>query len=254
MKKVTLFEDFILSDDDKKTIKFDPNIKTKNIDTALGMKKNGLKFQPRVKRLSISKVPVYTIYVKDSSFDDDYSTTDILKALKGQGDFKMDDESLNNLLKRSAIFFYNFLKDKSIDAIITVESSSNLTTRFQDMLAAKFSDKTILNLPKVIMKDLTDIRLDLGKRNLKENEKEFLGKLYDKIKRTGEFSIKKISTFYRMLFRDWLKVDQTVKNKLYDKTVVLIDDYVTSGTTLDEACLVLKELGVKDIIVIALIK
>ena len=218
-----------------------------NIDTRLG--KKGFEF--RESKLRESGVTVLSIYAKRPS----PTTTQIMKALKGQdSELSVDPHSLEVFVKRSAIFAARTISKMNVDYIITVRSSSDLVTLFQRKILSILPDKTVIPLPHLIDKDISNLRLDFQDIQVRPDVEKRLNQRLRKAKRENEFKIKKIPPQQRRFFRDWLKISDNELAKLDGSSVVILDDYITSGATLDEACLLLQTAGVKNITAIALIK
>jgi hypoxanthine-guanine phosphoribosyltransferase len=81
-----------------------------------------------------------------------------------------------------------------------------------------------------------------------------LGNIHNDVKTKGEFSLKKIHPKHRGLFTDWIKINEDSIRDVTDKNIIVVDDYITSGVTLDEVCTQLLKLSPKSILCLTIIK
>jgi len=228
---------------------FNPRSSNKqNIDTSLGKKD----FEPRVTKIN-DNVVVYSAYAKASKNSEEIQI--ILNALKGKSKYKVeiDPESYELFIKRTSFFFWHLVKDFPIDTIITIESSSGLSDDLKNSLLDR--------LPYDI------IEYDEGvKKNLDfasywiETEKispESLKKIQSDIRRmekSGYFKIHEINLTFRRFVRNWLKIDEDVREGITGKNVLIIDDFLTSGTTMREAVRLISDVGANKIWAITILK
>jgi hypothetical protein len=242
-----LVNEYFLNDGfkiNKTNIRFKPN-NSDYINTSFG-KSN---FQPRKTTLKKSKVVVYSAYSKESGED----TTKILKALKGTGKVKFKPGDVENFINRSSIFFGRILRDSPIDVVIKMPSSSPLASNFTDKILEKLSHSHVLTYDDVITKDLKNISVDTSYRFSPAEFKQ-LHRLVDKVKESGKFEIKKVHAKLRPALINWMMIDDSIRNKLVGANILIVDDYITSGTTLDETCSQLAKFKPASIRGITLIK
>jgi len=237
-----LHEGFEFIDD--KTVKFNPAT-NKYVNTSLG-KAN---FRPRKTKLKNSEVIVYSAYSKDSGKE----VVSILNAMKGNSDVQISKEDVDKFINRTAIFFTKVLKDRPIDVILKMPSSSPLASNFCDKIIEKLPHSNILTYDNVITKDLTNIAVS-DESKFSEKTLQLVYKFVDKVKTTGNFEIKKVHPKFRRFIINWIKIDDSIKNKLVGANVLVVDDYLTTGTTLDETCRTLKLFSPTSIHGITLIK
>lgn len=233
---------------------FDYNTKdkAKNIDTSLGKSSANIKFTPRVSTLKNSKVKVVSAYSKNTGA----LVTDILKSIKQSKDkkYSISQDDYNHFINRTAIFFVRYLKNKNIDSIFVMESSSTLARDIAIKIKDMLPNTSIKFLENSVVKNIENITIEKGEEKISDTELLGLQKLLDKAKISNEFSIKKIHPRHRKFFTNWIKVNENAIKNITDKNIILFDDYITSGATLDEACREILKLSPKSIEVITLIK
>lgn len=236
------------------TISFDYNTKdkAKNIDTSLGKSSANIKFTPRVSTLKNSKVKVVSAYSKNTGSD----VTDILKSIKQTKDkkYSINQGDYEHFINRTAIFFVRYLKNKNIDSIFVMESSSSLARDIAIRIKNMLPNTSIKFLENSVVKNIENLTIEKGEEKISDAELLGLQKLLDKAKVSNEFSIKKIHPRHRKFFTNWIKVNEDAIKNITDKNIILFDDYITSGATLDEACREILKLSPQSIEVITLIK
>lgn len=235
-------EGFVFTGDN--SVKFDPSSK-EHVNTSLGK----AKFAPRKSTLKRSGVTVLSAYSKESGD----ATTQILKALKGSTDIEFPKGDVDKFINRTAVFFARVLRDQPIDVVLKMPSSSPLASNFTDKILEKISHSHVLSYKDVISKDLTNISVSKDTKFSPDTLKSVY-KFVDKVKDTGKFEIKKLPPRFRPLVVNWIKIDDSIKNKLVGKNILVVDDYLTTGTTLDETCSALKVFVPASITGITLIK
>ena len=238
-------EGFIVKDD---TVYFDAESK-EIIDTSFGKTK---KLKPYQMKLPFGVM--YSIYKASDSKE----YNEVLKAIKGQSSkYKMDQESYDKFLTRSALYMSRIILQEEIDTIILMESSSkiliDLSMRLNKYLPKYYDtftyDKGIFKNP-----DFSKIFIDIGDKDLDEKTLKDLKRTIDKLEREQYFSIKSFFARNRKFIKNWLKVEDKILSKIVDKNVAVIDDIVTSGSTIKEASWLLNESGATKVVGLSLIK
>ena len=219
------------------------------IDTSLGKSSKNNKFQARVTTLPESRVKVISVYKKETGDD----VTDILKAIKGkESKFSIDAEEYNKFINRTALFFAKEINKLPVDTVFCMQSSSPLV---QD-IAKKTIEKVPQSLkfmPDQIIKNIDNLEF-FKPETMSDDLFNSMYKVYLKAKETGSFEIKKIPAQNRKYFRNWIEINKEAINSITGKHIVLFDDYLTSGATLDATCMVLKELSPASIICFTVLK
>jgi len=240
-------EGFVIKDN---VVYFDPNVDD-HIKTAFGKDK---KLTPYTMKIPFGNL--YTVYSKTDDSDEDYK--EIIKAIKGQkSKYIMDIESYNKFLKRTALYLSRIILKNEIDTIILMESSSKILLEFS-MHLNKYLPKyyEMLTYDKGIFKNpnLDEIIINAEKYDLKPETIESLQKTIDRQLREKYFSIKKFPPQFRRVISNWLKIEDKLLSKIVDKKVCIIDDILTTGSTIKEASRMLQEAGAKDLLGLTLIK
>lgn len=206
------------------------------------------------------KLPFGTLYSvyrrnkKDNSPDYD----EVLKSIKGQSQtLKIDPESYDKFLKRTALYISRIVLDEKIDTIILMESSSKLLVDVSIKLN-KYLPKyyEMFTYDKGIFKNpnLEDIFIDQKSFDLSDSTVKELKKQIEKAKTSGYFSIKKFKPQFRRSITNWLKMKDQLLSKIVDKNVLILDDIITTGSTVIEASKLIEDAGANKLVGIALIK
>jgi len=212
-------------------ISFDYNTKdkVKNINTSLGKSSENIKFAPRVSTLKNSRVKVVSAYSKNTGD----VVTDILKSIKQTKDkkYSINQNDYEHFINRTAIFFVRYLKNKNIDSIFVMESSSTLARDIAIKIKDMLPNTSIKFLENSVVKNIENITIEKGEEKISDTELLGLQKLLDKAKISNEFSIKKIHPRHRKFFTNWIKVNENAIKNITDKNIILFDDYIPSGAT-----------------------
>jgi len=225
---------------------FNPKTNNDTINTALG--KSG--FSPRVTKLT-DGVNVFSAYSKGNKNIEE--VRNILNALKKRGD-ELEENSYNQFINRTAIFFYHLLKNHQFDLILTIQSSSGISKDLKQSILSRLPYKPIV-FDEAIKKNLNQAEYAVEQEHISEKTlKSIERNIQKQLETTGYFKIQKIPARFRKFVRNWLKIDDKVRSKILGANVLLIDDFLTSGSTLLEASKLLKDLGAKQITLITLIK
>ena len=243
----SLYKEDVISYDDK--VVFDYSKKKGNINTSLG--KNN--FTPRVTTLPQSRVKVVSAYSKQTGKD----VTDLLKSIKKTSDspYGIDDSDYEHFLNRTALFFFRYLKDKNIDTIFVMESSSDLAKNIALKIKKMLPDTSIRLYNNSITKNIQNLKIKIDDdAKISQPERRAIESIYNKSKDSGVFSIKKINPKHRKYFIDWIEINRESINNITNKNILLFDDYITSGATLDEVSKELLKLSPSNIEILTLIK
>ena len=231
----------------------------KFIDTSLGKSSKNVKFEARVTTLPQSRVKVVSVY-KKGSVDKDFggSITDILKGLKRKSSsYEMDSDEYSKFINRTAIFFAKEMNRMKVDSVFCMGSSSSLVKDVALKSVEKVSNISLKFLPDSIVKNIDSLELGISDEDREKFGEDILNtfeKIILKAKENNEFEIKKIPPQYRKFFKNWIEINSEAIRDISGKDVILFDDYLTSGATLDEVCLSLKELSPKSITCFTIIK
>lgn len=248
----TISEDIDI-DSAKDKIEFDYNKNDKkHINTALGKSSKNIKFEPRFTTLPNSRNKIYSVYAKESSDD----TTDILKSIKGSkgNKYGVSDDDYTKFIKRVTMFFIRTIKNKPIDTFIVMESSSPLIGDIVDVLVRMMPNRGVkVYSGDSVHKDIEGLYVDRPTK-MSGDEYKSLTKIVDKAKQTGVFSIKEVAAKHRSYLKGWIKIDESIYKDIKGKDVVVFDDYITTGSTLDAVCEGIRKHSPKSIMGLTTIK
>lgn len=244
---------------------FDVNIETNQIvlnlnnqdfvDTRLGYSKGEKKFILRQSFFKEFNSYCYSVYqMNNNKPEGEITSKDIQVALKMQSDKNISDEDISTILNRAAILLNYRLKDENIDMLITIDSSSELSNIFLNKIVEKLSyspkiyKKAIFKNPNL---DEITIEADgiLSPKSIADLQKNI-----DKNKKNPPFKIHNIQNKDRKFVKNWLKINQDVANKIKGKTICLVDDYFTNGTTINESFRLISEFGPKKMMALTILK
>jgi hypothetical protein len=200
----------------------------------------------------------YSVYNKIKSEKERGEYTEILKALKGQSQvYKMDYDSYRKFISRTAIYMANIITKEKIDVIFVMDSSSPLVSDLTFEIGRrlpKYYETFTFNKQIFKTPDLDSITIETGDVELSPQSLRDLKYSLDKMRREGNFKITNIFSVNRKFVKNWLKINGSVLSKIIDKNVAIIDDFLTSGSTLSEASNLLHDAGAKKIIGLTIIK
>lgn len=223
-------------------------------DSYLGSEYGQGKLKPY--SMSISGGVAYSAYKKDQTIPkEDFN--DLLYALKGKGQCRVDQKSYNDFIKRTALYFYRLVKGKDIDLILLMPTSSPLVSDIVNTLLQYYPSyfKTVTFNKEIIKNpDLSAITIDSEQYKLSDSTLKSLQSAIDKMKESGYFEIKHIIPQLRKTVHNYLLAKDTILGKLIDANVLIVDDYITSGETLKEASRLLMNSGAKSVTALTLLK
>lgn len=202
---------------------------------------------------------IYTAYNKSTNIPSDISYKEFLDALKGKSKkYKMDIESYDKFLTRTALYLSKIVRDEEIDTILLMESSSKLVSDLSLKLN-KYLPKyyEIMTFDNAIFKNPNFDEITFDKNLIsKLNDKSIksLKSAIDKMKHEKYFKIKDIYVSFRKIIKNWLKLKNNLVLKIVDKNVLLIDDILTTGSTFISASKLIEDAGAKKLIGIAIVK
>jgi hypothetical protein len=200
----------------------------------------------------------YAAYQKEKDVDQ-HDYTQVLKAIKLQkSEFEIDHESRQKFLNRTATYLQKMILDCKADTILLMDSSSTLVHELVHEINRRLPKYyNIRSFSKAIFKnpDISQIYIDTAGIELKSEQMKVIQKALDKSKADGYFSIKNVQLpQQRKFFKDWLKINDNFLQHIVDKNIVIIDDFVTSGETLNSASELLQNAGAKSVTGLAVMK
>lgn len=209
--------------DDDNILQFLPSEQNKGIKTSFG---KNMKLSPYIKKLTGTESNVYSLYVSST-----VDSTQILKALKM---LDVSNENVQKFLNRSSIYAVKVLRSINPDIIITPQSSSLLLTEFVKMISEKTHYDVYYNCYRKTT-NLTNVETKTDHPKLTPEIAEKLKIILDKSIASGEFKIHSVPPMWRSFLKNLYEINDTkLFNKLIGKSVVIIDDIITSGFTVNQ--------------------
>lgn len=229
-----VINDGLYIQDDKVKVRYGKQKFGDPIELLMGKGKNKVPYEK-----TVGGHKVYASYVVSltSESGDVSDAKEILYALKGKTRSKslsISPEELESFIKRTAVHLWSMVPDMDkTDLVVTIKSSSDFGKRLAKELAAKSSDKTMLYSPDSIVKakieniKIADAPNDVVRRMLEQ--------VVDRIKKNQSFEMKKVPGKLRHFVYDFLEIDPKLVKKIEGRNVVLVDDYLITGTTIAES-------------------
>jgi len=195
---------------------------------------------------------VFSSYVVDTKIP---GAKDIMVALKGKHpDLVVGEEDLDHFLNRTTQHLLaTVLKGKSIDLVVTIKSSSNLTKRFAEQFTRRINNQVFF--PAAITKAAID-KVKVSDDVPNEKMRKDIQRVIDNVKtgKTAGLEIKKLRPQDRQFLVDFLELDEKLVKKIEGKNILIVDDYVTSGNTIAESMRLLELYAPNDIFAVTLFK
>lgn len=211
-------------------------------------KDNNIPFATKAKQYQ--GATIYSAYEIDNKKIDRDVKDSILKSIKGGSNVSFSLKDYKHLLTRSALYLNKTLKKLNIDTVVFPESSSPLASDFADALAKYIPN--VVTLPNAITKSKVDkVGFDLGNID-PDSEKgkqmtELLNTHLAKSTASGQFKMKDVGPQFRHFFKNFMQLDGGVLKDIEGKNVLLVDDVLTSGSTLSDSITQLLAHGAENV-------
>jgi len=156
----------------------------------------------------------------------------IYNLIKGKtSEFNLSNEEIDHLVKRTIIYLNRYFNKNnlSFDVILLPKSSSNLNKKMAEEFRKRFPYDVTLYSDEITKSSPKDLQI-VG--NPPEQIRKSLEKIIDKWKQLGKFEIKKLPPSWRQFVSNLSKIEDNVFKKVDGKNVLIIDDVLTSGTTI----------------------
>lgn len=213
-----------------------------NSDDFLNTRFGKGKFIPYQSKLPKSNAVVYSVYKKDSA--------EILKIFKSShDDISIDDEELKKFLNRTSVYVNRLIKDKNIDTIIKLPSSSSIGNDFIGLIINKMSHSNVVVYLDKIVKNMKNVKVSTTSK-LPNNIRDKISKMI----LSDDFQIKKLPPKYRKFVEGFMEIDASVFRNIFNKDILVIDDYITSGISMDDVCVCLLKMNPKSITGLTIVK
>lgn len=243
-----LKEGFVIKDN---ILFFDPNAGS-FIKTSFGKSK---KLKPYHK--SIDNGIVYSVYGEIKNINKKLKD-EVLRTIKGQSKiYELDYDSYKKFLSRTAVYMASLIKKNESDIILVMDSSSPLVKDLQTEINKRLPKYyEIHTYHKKIFKnpDFSEISIDPGNANLNDANLKTMKSTFNKLEKSGEFKISKFYGGRRKFIKNWLKLNNNILHKIIDSNVVIIDDFLTSGSTMTEATRLLTQAGAESVMGLTIAK
>jgi hypothetical protein len=214
-------------------------------------------------------------------YNEDYVTTKITNGVKSYFSYKLNKKINKNVRLRLLNYIKNDLQSSDIyeqilnksvlglfnnpnfevgdtDLILIPESSSNLNLDLANRIKNKLPNS--LFLKDIILKNEPEnVMIDYEKLKEKRYKQETIleiEKMVQKATENGIFKIKKIPPRFRNYITNFLKMDvknRELLNKLVNGKIIVVDDFVSQGTTFTEINRLIENYAPKEIILFSLI-
>jgi hypothetical protein len=203
----------------------------------------------------INDVDIYSILNYVSSEE----TTKLLQSMKGRGPYSIKPAQLEAFLDEVSKHVGGILQKIRPDTIIVPKSSSPLLANFTAKLKtsypkAKFVTDAFIkkaldaeNVEPLVNKDHPD--WEKFETDHPKEASDLRKSLARMIKTTGQLEIKKLYKPYAKFIKNFVEIEQSgdILEHLIDKKVLILDDILSSGITMQEMIRQIKEFEAKAI-------
>jgi hypothetical protein len=237
------FRDFINEsfsiDGDRLVIRYGEKSDTNKITFGKG------KLKPYLKKLDGIDVQVQSLY----TFKDQAGTV-LMKMLK---DKKIDSETYDLFLRRSAVFASRVIREQKIDVLVLIGSSSNLGRDFAHKILDVNAGIKLAPANFVKAKSAEEIKIDYDHPKISPSIIKSLESALRRAQREGVLKMKWILPANRKFLKNVFAYEGNA-NIFLDKNVLLVDDIVTSGSSILSPFKTAQEAGAKSVSCLTLFK
>lgn len=233
-------------DVETKTVSFNPSHE-ENVDTSL-------ENNPTKDTALIQGVPVWSIFKRKKGNAGDGNP--LLYALKGEGwTFRSENDRIA-IERQFDLIANKFASLYPIGVTIIVPSGNELNKHIAEVVMSKSNNSELIEgvICKLTTEEVNDIVLDFGSK-FREHYKGDINAAYEQLWRYLEdMNEKRKGTFSRHLVKDQEMrdvLDMTLKvspdkyaefaNKINGQNILIIDDTISRGQTITEACRIMQE-------------
>ena len=210
---------------------------------------------PMPLRMTTSKsrgVPVYYAY----NYQHSAEVTELLKALKGKSSMKLDDKQLEHFFNDTADYLTRGLKQHKIkpDIIVCPMSSGTLVKEFAIRLGKAMGGIRVVTdafLKQKAFKLEGDRTKGIEQCRDKFVDHDFIAikyhgaeaeefatkvatTIYQSIKKHGSLELKDVYKLYGKFVKGFMDKQPNVEYEIMDKEVLIVDDVLSSGSTMSE--------------------
>lgn len=212
------------------------------IKTSFG---KGSNLVPFTKKIPGTDMTSYSLYQAKKA-------TPILKAIKSAN--IGNDPSVDQFINRSAVYATRILRGMGVDIIVSPVSSSSLTKEFAKQIQQRTNYDFYLDSFRKTA-DMSRISIDRDDPRITDSIINSMEKIIAKAREKGFISVKQFAPQHRKFITNLFEIiDEQLYNKVNEKNVVIIDDIMTSGTTVKQIYDQLKMHGANNIITLTMFK
>lgn len=203
----------------------------------------GKKLTPFKKTLEDTRITVYSLYqAKDE--------TETLKAIKSAD---MQSDEMRKFLSRSAIYASRVIRPEKIDVVVTPQSSSILNSEIAQEIRKRIRADFFIDSFKKVNTSKIEVNKDHPK--ITPDIIKSMEKTLERTKRNGFFTVKAFAVLHRKFLKNFFELtDDRLMKKVDGKTVLIMDDIVTSGATLEEIVKTLYAHGAEKVVGLTIFK
>ena len=159
---------------------------------------------------------------------------DVLLKIKNN---QIDSNDYNNFIKRTSVYLYSLLKKEKIDMIIIPKGTSGFLKDFAIFFKQKFGN-TFDVYDDINKGDVNNVNINTDNEWVKNSATKYL----DRLKRNEKpFSLKSVYKKIALSFSNFLTITDHLQKKVKDKNIIILDDVLSTGTTLVEIDRLLKD-------------
>ena len=221
---------------------------TGEIKTSFGKGKN---FKPYLQKDNDLKgTVVYSLYQAKTRL-----STDILKALKGKTETKVNRKDYDEFIVRSSIFAAVLIRKLKITKILITQSTSPLVADLAREISKRLPiDVVQSGIEKISKAEFNKIKI-LDDDRVTSKIRDNLHTIISKAKKQGRFSIKDIPVPWRKFVSGYfVDKNQNIKRKVENHKILILDDVVSSGGSIVEHATILNGFNVKGVVGLTIFK
>ena len=233
-------------DHETKTVSYNPSHED-NVDTSL-------ENNPTVDDEIVPDVKVWSIFKRKKGLRGDGNP--LIYALKGEGwSFRSEEDRLA-IDNQFELIAAKFVKMHPIGVTVLIPSGSDLNRHIADKVLSKAKDGELIEgvICKMTTEEVDDIVLDFGSKFREYYKKDFKNAYYRLAEYLEQMENKRYGTFCRHFIKDpemrdvldgTLKVSKDrfaeFANKINGQHILIIDDTISRGQTIQSACKIMKD-------------
>lgn len=197
----------------------------------------------------LDKKKVYSVYKSSGA-------TDILKAIKSKNDIDMDSDDYKKFINRTAIYLSKVIQDEKVEVILSPKSSAKMVDDVLDAIKLRLpyivDFKAVFE--KISVDDIKNVSM-IDDPRVTDKIRLSFETIKKKAIKDGYFAMVKVDPKFRHFVRGFFQdIDEKVVKTCENKKVALLDDIISSGTTIAEMMRMIGAAGASDVIGITVFK